>query len=260
MTPRSLLVALASFACLVGCNARISVDGTGGGGNDGCSELPPYDDESCPPAWECIDGEWVDAAGACPEVECPETQPADGEPCPRVGASCNYVGEEPCGPQADVTATCTERGWTLLITYCQPEPTCPDAMPEVGSDCSGWDYPYYCEYPLACSEPAVVALSCDYSTPTPTWKVNGETPACGSCSAANDPSSCAANLGCTWHEPGCASETQTPIAAGCYPVGDCRYAESCNGPNEICEVFVANPCFGSMCTACGAEIGVCVAP
>jgi hypothetical protein len=243
-------------------------------GSAACSsqiELPPDDDGSCeervpatngwcPPAWACVDGEWIETAGACPEPACPATRPDDGVACLKLEQECRYTEDVPCGPQGQVTSTCTESGWVTMVTYCQPEPTCPDAMPSPGSDCSSWDYAYFCQYEVACDELALVTMSCDYTTPTPTWKVDGDAPVCGSCDAAGDPASCSANLGCAWRVPGCASDGQTPIVEGCYPAFDCLNAESCPNPDEVCTPKVYDPCFGSMCDACGAVVGVCTLP
>jgi hypothetical protein len=247
---------LLSFAVLslAACDVQVTVDD-----EEDCGPQPPSEGW-CPPQWECVDGEWLDLGGMCPDPACPETKPTDGDPCERLGQSCSYSEEIPCGPFSEVTATCTDTGWVSLTNYCQPEPTCPKTMPEVGSDCSDWEYPYYCPYEVACDELASVSLSCDYTTPTPTWKIDGDTPVCGSCDAAADPMSCAANLGCEWRAPGCASEGEVPIAEGCYPAIDCLNAESCPDVGQQCQIFIMDPCFDSECDACAQPVGVCVTP
>jgi hypothetical protein len=248
-----------SWLALVGCGAQIVGEG-GGGGGDECGERPAIVDGPCPSVWECVDGEWREAPTDCAVGTCPALRPADGEPCEPVGLECAYDEEVPCGPQHAARATCTAEGWLSVVTYCQPEPTCPDSLPPIGGDCTGWDYGYDCPYEIACAELATVTVVCDMSAPTPTWKVEGEAPACGSCALAADPSSCSANPGCTWYEPGCASDGETAIARGCYPSGDCRNELTCPNAGEECVPFVFDPCAGSQCDACGATIGVCVAP
>jgi hypothetical protein len=241
---------------LAACDVQVTVDDD----EEECGPRPPSEGW-CPPQWECVDGEWVSLDGVCLEPECPAVKPADGDACERVGQSCLYSEEIDCGPFAEVTAECTDEGWRILTNYCQPEPTCPDTMPAVGSDCSDWEYPYYCPYTVACEGAAVsVAMSCDYTTPTPTWKVDGDAPACGSCEAATDPLSCGANVGCTWRVPGCAFEGETPIVEGCYPALDCNNAESCPDPGHQCQTFIVDLCVDVECDACGTPIGVCVTP
>jgi hypothetical protein len=252
MMTRSLLGSLALFAALAlsACDVQVTVDD-----DEECGPRPPSDGW-CPPKWECVDGEWLSLAGACPEPECPVTKPTDGDPCEMVGQSCSYSDEFDCGPYAEVTASCTEDGWILLTNYCQPEPTCPETMPVVGSDCSDWEYPYYCPYAVACEEPVSVVMSCDYTTPTPVWKVDGDSPVCGSCEAVLDPLTCGVNIGCVWRAPGCADEGQLPIVEGCYPDIDCLTAESCPSPEDQCQTFIVDP--GT--DACGVPVGVCVGP
>ncbi len=86
-----LLVAVTS-----GCGATITVDGDDGEGGEGgsivsCGEPPPPSGGYCPPIWECVDGEWIDLGGACPEPTCPSDQPTYGSSCEVLGQLCVMI-------------------------------------------------------------------------------------------------------------------------------------------------------------------------
>lgn len=249
MRPR-FLAALLALVPLAACTTTVTVDPD----EEECGPKPGGGGW-CPPAWQCVDGEWVDTAGMCPEPACPASVPANGDSCPIVGQDCSYTVEEMCGPVSTVSAVCTATGWKLAYSACQPEPTCPLQMPVVGSDCSGWDYPYFCQYNHACIDViTTVAMSCDYTVDPPSWQLDSEPPLCAACESMGDAASCSATSGCQWLVPGCG---ENPIAEGCYPAGDCQ-VDGCDIPEQSCVVFDKNPCWNELCDACNAPIGVCL--
>jgi len=242
------------FALLVfsvGCGATITAD------DDGTSECGPQPESNgdCPPAWTCIDGEWVDTAGACPS--CPEMEPVYGDACASIGLTCNYVNDVPCGDLTNETAECTEDGWVTYVARCEPPPECPDDMPVAGTDCTGWEFSYWCQYDVSCGGPEVsnATVSCDTSaTPVPVWQVDAPS-ACQDCLQLGSSASCAATTGCRWLTPGCDSDLPT-VNEGCYPASDCN-ANGCADPNATCTTYSYDPCAGADCDACAAPVGVC---
>lgn len=245
---------------LAGCESLIQID-DGGGGSGGNSECGPRpkSDSWCPPIYECIDGEWVvdGSAGACPEPACPTSQPQTGDPCQKIGQKCSYWLDEPCGEgTSEYVSTCTETGWMTAYNICQPEPTCPKEMPLEGSDCSGWEYPYFCQYDVACLDTITpVSMSCDYGTDPPAWRV--DSPAvCPGCEIIGDASSCLATTGCQWLVPGCGEGLQ--VTEGCYPMTDCLQ-DGCSG-GDVCTPYEHNPCWNALCDSCSAPIGFCQSP
>ena len=149
----SLVVVVAVAGCLGDARFEVGDDDD----DDGCGAPPPPTyDEWCPPAWACLDGAWVDTAGACPNP-CPAERPAEGSACPALGISCSYDDEYwLCGEEImeTVNVECTTAGWSTMTYRCQPEPVCPDVAPVNGSDCSGWYDAYFCDYTVdtACGE------------------------------------------------------------------------------------------------------------
>ena len=77
-----LLPGLLLVCLLPACTSTVTVDR-----DDDEQECGPQPGSSgwCPPAWVCIDGEWQDTAGACPEPTCPTTAPGSGDACLPVG-------------------------------------------------------------------------------------------------------------------------------------------------------------------------------
>lgn len=245
------LFALAVLAPLAACNATVTVDPE----EEECGPRPPSGGGWCPPAWSCIDGEWMDTAGACPEPACPTSEPGTGDACDHIGQSCSYTVEYECGPITEQVYECTASGWQTIYPACQPEPTCPLEMPVEGSDCSGWDHPYFCQYNHACIDVlTTVTMSCDYTTEPPSWQIDGEPPLCAACESLGDAASCSATSGCQWLVPGCG---ENPVAEGCYPAGDCQ-VDGCSSPDQSCVVFDANPCWNELCDACNAPVGLCL--
>jgi hypothetical protein len=178
--------------------------------------------------------------------------PETGGDCPLIGMECPYQVEEPCGPVTQRTYECTADGWSTIYPACSPEPTCPDEMPLPGSDCSGWEYPYFCQYDVFCGDQiSTVAMSCDYTDP-PLWKVDTFPAEC-SCGLIGDAAACSVMEGCRWLVPGCGDGPQ--VAEGCYPAADCQ-VDACP-PTDTCVVLGYDPCWNSKCEACGADTGVC---
>lgn len=245
-----LLPVLLLVGLLPACTSTVTVDR-----DDEEEECGPKPGSSgwCPPAWVCIDGQWQDTAGACPEPTCPTTAPGSGDACELVGQQCSYTVEYGCDTTGEQVFECTSSGWETAYTACQPEPTCPLEMPVIGSDCSGWDYPYFCQYQVACfDDVTTVAMSCDYQTTPPAWQLDSPPQACGDCTTMGDAASCVATSGCQWLEPGCG---ENPVPQGCYPEGDCL-VQGC-APDQVCVGFDQNPCWNSLCDACNAPIGLC---
>lgn len=246
------LPSLAALALLPACTSTVMVDQEQRDEEE-CGPRP-LSGGWCPPSWACIDGEWVDTAGACPQPACPESEPSPGSSCDLIGQTCSYSIEYECGPLTEQVYECTSSGWETAYNACQPEPTCPLAMPIVGSDCSGWDYPYYCQYNHACGEDLTsVTMSCDYTTEPPSWQLDSEPPVCGACESITDTAACSATSGCQWLSPGCG---ENAVAAACYPAGDCLF-DGCD-PDQVCVTFDHDPCWNALCDACSAPIGLCL--
>lgn len=250
-------LAAALFLPLLGCEALIDIE-DGGGGSGGESQCGPKPKSGgwCPPAWSCIDGEWQDTAGVCPDPACPEVEPASGDSCQKVSQVCSYANDEPCGPYIETTYDCTATGWQPRYNACQPEPTCPLETPLVGSDCSDWEYPYFCQYNVACLDiVSMVSMSCDYSTDPPLWKADAPA-VCSACEVIGDSASCLITEGCQWLVPGCGEGPS--VTEGCYRVGDCL-VDGCAG-GDICTSFEHDPCWNAPCDSCSGQIGMCEAP
>lgn len=239
MSSRSLALGL---LLLSGCSGKVIGPGP-------CGDPPPPSGGYCPPAWECVDGQWVDTAGACPEPACPELQPSHGDACQLNGQVCTYWEDVPCGPSGTVTATCQAGAWSVVTPYCSPEPTCPAAMPEPGTDCSAYWGAFACDYPVEtpCGASSAI-LACDDAG---LWAL--QVPAASCDCALLDVASCDLVQGCQWLEPGCGD---APIAAGCYPTVGCNAAESCP-LDTACVEKSFDPCVDATCDACGASYWTC---
>jgi hypothetical protein len=240
------------FALACGSTVINDDDGTGGGGGSDCGPPPPQSGDGwCPTSYECIDGQWHDTPGVCPEPECPASEPYDSVACVLEGQDCQYEVEWGCDEEySEVTYTCMDGVWVEISNYCQPPPKCPDALPVDGSDCAGWDYAYDCSYqvPNACGiEDDYAYVYCDGTS----WTVDMKS-TCGECSY-EDAASCEANAACRWLVPGCGDN---PLPAeGCAPIDDCA-PDSCTG-GATCSTYDANPCWNSPCDACSAPVSIC---
>lgn len=240
----------------LGCSNKISVDDTDPDPDPGCEGERPEIPENawCPPSYECIDGQWVDTAGACPEPLCPDYKPSDGTSCQVVGQVCNYQEDIPCGETEQVSVHCTDNGWIATYNYCQPEPECPDDLPVAGTDCAGWDFAYSCQYLLqtACGE-EMVFLACTGTEQGQTWTIqSGST--CAICKDHDTDAECALAPECQWLTPGCGDE---PTQTGCYPKVGCDVA-GCPTDDSICVETTYDPCYGQPCEACGASFFACL--
>jgi hypothetical protein len=247
MVPAAAVLAIAlSEACLP------SVSFSDDDHDTGCSEPAPPATGTCPPSWQCIDGEWMDTAGACPDP-CPSSSPAPGSSCNVIGQTCSYEEwvDEPCGDEGMdwVDYTCTGDGWARMINYCQPEPECPDEMPIDGSDCSGWYDAYACRYQVDTACGTKMAWGhCDGVI----WHFELDE-SCPTCGELQDSAACEADPACRWLEPGCGEPALSQ--AGCFPLEDCT--DAC-GEGQTCTTVWTNPCWNSLCDACGAETNVCL--
>lgn len=243
-------LALAAFWS-AGCENNISID------NGGCAEPKPDipSDSWCPPAYQCIDGEWVDTGGACPEPDCPASAPSNGEACEMVGHTCFYEEDVPCGPTGQVEANCTSDGWQVTAHYCSPpEYMCPSDLPLAGSNCTQFAGAANCMYSTEtpCGQ-QVVTLSCS-SEAGDTWVLDGPA-ACGMCTGYGNETTCATDPGCQWLFPGCGAD---PITEGCYPIAGCNEAPCEDG--LTCVEKSHDPCYGELCEVCGEPYFTCVSP
>lgn len=253
MNTRSMLLVLGLGLAVGGLGCQVSITD---GEDDDCDGPQPAVG-SCGQQHVCIDGEWVEEEGDFFCAPCPQHQPSDGAACEILDQACEYEEEIGCDYEPTiVTARCTEDGWFTAYGNCQPEPECPESLPTAGTDCSSWPYAYWCSYPTNCGSD--VQMHCESTAEGQVWVVDSA-PSCeGSCSDAGDSASCGLFAGCQWLEPGCSDLTQSPIAAGCYPLDDCTTAPASCGPEEQCSAFIYDPCFGQKCDACGAEYSLCV--
>lgn len=209
LSVRRMSLRLSSLACLfvvlpLACTSSVVTDeGAGGSGGSGdedeCGPQPVGIGGYCPPSYVCIDGEWVDTAGACPDP-CPESAPTHGTPCDAVGVSCPYEEEElGCGPVGTVTATCTSEGWEVTTPYCLPEPECPEALPLDGASCEGWEYAYFCSYGVEAScGPVTANAFCEYVGDEMIWSAQ-LTDECPTCDELTTAETCGAHPDCAWY-------------------------------------------------------------
>lgn len=249
---RTPFIAIALLALpLVACNNKVFLGGSGGsGGSSECGDPPAPTGGYCPPAWQCIDGAWVDTAGACPEPVCPVWTPTNGSPCELIGQVCTF--DVPCGDLDGDSAVCTSEGWMVSQNYCMPEPVCPDSLPVVGSDCSGWVDAYYCSYEVtsACGS-SWTGVWCD--TGTMQWVLGQEATACDCAGLPTEV--CNVTAACQWLEPGCGD---TPIAAGCYPTTGCDDPGAACAADTACTETSYDPCFYELCDACSGSYFTCL--
>lgn len=234
----------------MGCSPKVTI-GVDGECSDPKPEVPPG--TWCPPAYECIDGEWVDTAGACPEPTCPADMPAEGAACEMLGQTCAYESDEPCGDYSEVSALCTETGWVLTKLFCSPGPVCPEALPEVGGDCSEWSEAYFCNYNVETPCGAEwTDVYCDTAAEIPTWTLeNGLT--CDNCRDFSSVEACSASASCQWLWPGCG---EAPIVVGCYPKEGCDVL-GCE-ESWACSEVSYDPCYNKECDGCSAAYMTCL--
>jgi hypothetical protein len=228
-------------------------DGSGGSGAGDCGAPPPPGAGGyCPPSYECIDGQWQDTAGACPEPLCPASEPYDDVACVMEGQDCQYPYEFGCDTEpSEITYRCMNGFWSAITPYCSKEPVCPSALPIDGSDCSGWETAWDCYYDVTveCSQDQDVAYA--YCNADWVWEV--DMPAsCEGCNYA-DPATCEADAACRWLVPGCGENPL--LGEGCHPVADCA-PDSC-GDGGTCSSYDANPCWNQPCDACSAPVSIC---
>lgn len=251
-------LALVTLAAL-GCSTKISIDDTDSDPDPdpGCEgERPDIPNDAwCPPVYECIDGAWVDVGGACPEPLCPESKPLDGSSCEMVGQVCYYEQDVPCGETELMEFNCTSNGWLGAYEWCQPEPECPVELPVVGTDCTGWEYAYACQYLVenACGQ-EMMFLACSYTESGDQLWTSSSTSTCNICNGNGTEAECALAPECQWLTPGCGPD---PIQTGCYPKEGCDVA-GCPTDDSICVMTTYDPCYGQLCEACGASFFACL--
>lgn len=227
------------------------------------------DDCSNPIDYGCEDGAWtITAASSCnppPPGECPVSTPAYGEACDEVGLYCHF-GEDPCG--TPITGTCSVDGWQIDEGFsCNPPPPdCPAELPSIGTACD-YDpetflYPAFCMYDTEtpCGVESVT-VSCASDQGEMVWQFDSP-PTCEAtpeqCQGYGSPSACDADPTCSWRVPGCSESSEAPslAEAGCFPLADCT-TDGC-GSWGTCTLVTFDPCWNSLCNACGAEANVCV--
>jgi hypothetical protein len=170
----------------------------------GCTQPAPPANGSCPPVWECQNGQWVDMAGRC-NTQCPAERPLDGSPCDQPALDvCSYevVEQEPCDDGTwtyHVEMMCTAEGWATTSNYCQPEPICPNEPPVTGTSCGSYPDAYYCDYGLETACGAVSLFSyCQYVEGE--WLWDGELhEGCESCVDLDSEVACSADPNCSWN-------------------------------------------------------------
>lgn len=248
-----LLVSLLALPLALAWGCSSSVNGTDDGDGGDCGDPPPPQMESdCPPAWQCIGGQWVDTAGDCPDPECPQSEPTTSTACSQNGQQCSYWHEdEPCGEaQGFVDYECIDHGWSRIGTRCSEPPECPGSLPEAGELC--FEYPQaVCPFTVQtdCGETSALA-SCISDADGWWWQVS-VAEGC-TCQLQDNPTACEQN-GCRWLVPGCGD---VPLAQeGCYPATDCT-ADSC-GDAATCTEVTIDPCWNEPCDACSAPAAVC---
>jgi hypothetical protein len=190
---------------------------------------------------------------------CPEVEPTIGDPCATT-ETCTY--DTYCGG-SPVDYQCVDGAWAMEpVGTCNPPPpvSCPPSVPAAGTAC--FDVPPEgCAYDVASAcGPLTVLATCVASEFGATWTVEGDTcsPTTPDCAAYAGPGECLLDTACRWLVPGCASEPQVPATAGCYPAENCVQGEVDSCPaGQACAEVVTDPCWNSMCDACGASVYVC---
>jgi hypothetical protein len=213
----------------------------------------------------CVDGAWeVQYGSTCnppPPQECPVTAPY-GQGCWEAGVVCTYSDE--CGNPFE--ATCDGATWQVGEpgTSCNPPPPeCPLELPTAGLACPDPAPAIGCPYevPSVCGTLFVVASCVADAFGGTAWTVEGDTcmPPTPDCASYATSAACLLDASCRWLEPGCGDGMQLEATAGCYPKDDCMGGgglDSC-GDGLTCTEVIANPCWNSMCDACGATAYVC---
>jgi hypothetical protein len=96
------------------------------------------------------------------------------------------------------------------------------------------------------------------TTPVATARPAPDPPTTPDCAVYTGPGDCQLDTACRWLVPGCASKPQVLAAAGCYPAADCVQGEVDSCPaGQACTEVLTDPCWNSMCDACGARVYVC---
>ncbi len=221
----------------------------------GCQSMVEPFEATNPPPSGCEDG--------CPE-QCPEAELADGRPCDQVGMKCTYFDK---GCLEEYDAECTADGWFADYPQCLPEGLdCPESEPAAGTPC---------ELPLS----TLPGELCEYRTDTPCGEQHTgydcrlselsqqyewtpvSVPTCevgaDECQTYASSAQCEADTACAWRVPGCGDGQGAPeIEMGCYASSDCTVS-GC-GDWGTCTLVTVDPCWNSLCNACGAEENVCI--
>lgn len=156
-----------------------------------------------------------------------------------------------CGGISDGTCYCDD--------LCEDIGDCCDDYADAclaGDDCPDPEDPnvsYASQDPQTCT---VIFFVCE-----PGFEYFGGECGCGciksdaepvSCNDISDPDACNATDGCSYLVPGCGTPALPSV--GCYET--CSDDDACD--SGTCSTAVMNPCAGSMCLACGAEVDVCL--
>jgi hypothetical protein len=253
---RVLIIAGLTSAPAAGCTHSVTAFGND---DDDCESPKPPSDGWCPPAWTCVDGEWIDTAGACPDP-CPADRPGEGSSCDVPGALCEYeeywYGDcESAEESTTVSMQCTADGWTTIGWHCSPPIECPDEPPIAGTDCSGWYDAYYCSYevPSACGTLWMNAY-CEWNGEAEVWSASVDESCELGCGGFADAAGCEASSACRWLEPGC--DAGSLEVAGCFDADPCG-PETCDA-GATCTTVGHDPCWNQSCNSCSAETAVCL--
>jgi hypothetical protein len=202
-----------------------------------------------------------------PAAVCPDAPPSGGDACTDP-LTCDY-GTDACGYTN--RATCNGGVWTLdLAPPCNPPPPpqCPVEIPALGAQCeadSEGMVPMDCVYTMAtpCGDQQVI-MSCEAATQgeLPSW-VFSTAPTCEAlpeeCQGYAESTACDTDPGCVWRVPSCSATVNAPdVVAGCYAVDDCDVDPTACGAWGTCQLLSYDPCWNSLCNACGAQASMCV--
>ena len=193
--------------------------------------------------------------------QCPTELPNDGDAC-EGEMTCQWDSGTGC---PDASATCANGVWSVTpAPPCNPPPPdCPTEVPNVGDSCEEYNScAYTIDTPcgpqnvtLACEdEPSLGELVWAY-VQAPTCEASPE-----DCQLYGASGACDADPGCAWRVPSCGPTQEAPdVEAGCYPAAACdpMDADSC-GTWGTCEMRSYDPCWNSLCNACGASDNICV--